>query len=357
MGNKEGGKSMRGNETIMANRLRRSKTLTLLLAVLFILSTISLPACSDNDNNTASQRVVQATVYFEDEGPAAIAWVRDGDQNFISDAILSINDRPFELIFLGDDISEEDSIPIYYLELHDLKGGDSLTFVAKRSDGTLIYTPPSAQIPMPLELVEPEPDQTIIPGEEVIVRWAGGEGGSHIAAFYADDLGEEQYLNVQKYGDVDSITVPAGIIREGGGIIGAAALSGEHSSLQIDTSSGPFDSSFFIYRDDAIAIPGQRASTSHRSCPPGQYPGHSGRCCPNNPMAKTAAGVICTAETVAIIGAIIWGVRSRIDRKTFPYCEKYCCGPAHIVLYCVNYSSLFSHGTWHAGCLCPQYGP
>jgi len=234
---------MNVNETIMANKLRRSKILSLLLVVLFTLSTMSLPACSDNDNNTPPQRVVQAMVYFEDEGPAATAWVQDGDQNFVSDAILSINNRPFEVTLFGDEASDEDSLPIYYLELHDLKGGDSLTLVAKRPDGTVIYAPPSAQIPMPLELVEPEPDQTIVPGEEVVVRWAGGDGGTHIAAFYADNLGEEQYLNVQKYGDVESITVPPGIIREGGGLVGAAVLSGDHVSLKTNTSEDQLVSS------------------------------------------------------------------------------------------------------------------
>ncbi|MBT7070037.1 MAG: hypothetical protein HN975_04010 [Anaerolineae bacterium] len=57
----------------MTNKLRRPKTLSLLLVVFFTLSTMSLPACSDNDNNTTPQRVVQAMVYFDDEGPAATA--------------------------------------------------------------------------------------------------------------------------------------------------------------------------------------------------------------------------------------------------------------------------------------------
>ena len=260
---------MRGNETIIANRLRQSKTLSLLLVVLFTLSIMSLPACSDNDNNTVPQRVVQATVYFDDEGPAATAWVQDEDQNFIPDAILSINDRPFEVTFLGDEASDENGIPIYYIELYDLKGGDSLTFVAKRPDGTVIYAPPSAQIPMSLELVEPEPDQTIVPGEEVIVRWAGGEGATHIAAFYADDLGEEQYLDVQQYGDVESITVPPGIIREGGGIIGAAALSGDHHSFQVDSGDDQLESSFVVFRDGAIEVSEskvQQALAGTRGC-------------------------------------------------------------------------------------------
>ena len=346
------------NETIMANKLRRSKTLSLLLVVLFTLSTMSLPACSDNDNNTASQRVVHATVYFDDEGPAATAWVQDGDQNFVSDAILSINGRPFELTFLGEEASDGDSMPIYYLELRDLKSGDLLTFVAKRSDGTLIYAPPSAQIPMPIELVAPEPDQPVVPGEEVVVRWAGGDGGTHIAAFYADDLGEEQYLNVQKYGEVESITVPPGILREGGGIIGAAALSGDHVSFHANASTDQIEPSFVVYRSDEVLIQGQTVLEGFSAgCPPGEKYGNAHGCCPNKPVSVASANALCAAESAAVIGLFVWGARWTMDRLAhhpcrMTECAKKACyfGPMY---YCIIYSSHYSHLSWRKGCSCP----
>ncbi len=104
------------NETFMANKSRRSRTLLLLLMVFMAFSIMCLPACSGDDDGSP-QRVVQATVYFEDEGPAAIAWVQGAAQNFVSDAILSINGRPFEVILLGDEASDEDSVPIYYMTI------------------------------------------------------------------------------------------------------------------------------------------------------------------------------------------------------------------------------------------------
>jgi hypothetical protein len=339
---------MGANETFMTSKLRRSKALSVVLVVLFTLSTMSLPACSDNDNNTTSQRVVHATVYFDDEGPAATAWVQDGDQNFFFDAVLTINNRPFELIYLGGEESDEDSVPIYHLELYDLAGGDSLTFEAKRSDGTLIYTPPTAEIPMPLELVEPELDQTIIPGEEVIVRWTGGEGGSHIAAFYADDSGEEQYLNVQKYGDVESITIPSEVIKEDGGIIGVAALSGSHSLFRENTSAAPqVESTFVVHRKAARFIPDQRNLEGlSAGCPAGQKKGVIG-CCPDEPMPKAAAIAVCAAEFVAIVGIFIWGIRCQRDE---PPC-KFTGGHAE---YCSQYSFTYSHLHWQRGCICPH---
>ena len=211
-------------------------------------------------------------------------------------------------------------MPIYYLELYDLKGGDSLTFVAKRSDGRLIYAPPSAQIPMPLELVEPVPDQPVIPGEEVVVRWAGGEGSTHIAAFYADDLGEEQYLNVQKYGDVESITVPTGIIREGGGIVGSATLSGDHSSLEANTSEAANESSFIVYRSAAIhTIAEITLEGLGADCPSGQIKGSAGICCPNQGMhSYAAAKAVCLAEHVVLVGMFIWDYRLKLDKKAYP---------------------------------------
>ena len=342
------------NQTSVANTLRRSRTLSLLLVLLFTLSTMSLPACSDSDNNTVAQRVVHATVYFDDEDPAATAWVQDGDQNFVSDAILSINGRPFEVITLGDEESDEDSVPIYYLELHDLKGGDSLTFVAKRSDGTLIYAPPAAQIPMPIELVEPEPDQAIIPGEEVVVSWTGGEGGSHIAAFYADDLGEEQYLDVQKYGEAEAITIPAGIIMEGGGIIGAASLSGDSASFQVNVGADQLDSSFVVFRQAADLIPDQTVLEGNSGgCPPGQRKGSSGRCCPDSGDSFATSTSLCMLEMVAIFGHALWGARYGIDAGKFPKCSGYV--PGHVG-YCMYYSLCFSHYKWMAGCNCPSAG-
>ncbi len=350
---------MSANETIMENKLRRSKTISLLLVVLFTLSTMSLPACSDNDNNTLPQRVAHATVYFDEEGTAAVAWVQDRDQNFVSDAILTINNRPFEVIFLGDEESDEDSVPIYYLELYDLKGGDSLTFVAKRPDGTVIYAPPSSQIPMPLELVEPEPDQTLVPGEEVVVRWAGGEGSSHIAAFYADDLGEEQYWNVQKYGDVESIKVPPGIIRDGSGIIGAVALSGDHSSVQVSTSADPVEHFFLVIRVDAVSVPIETyLDGSLTTCPTGQKIGNAGICCPNKPISGGTATKLCKFEWITGIGFIVWSARYHSDEQEYPPCKLVYSGfdlifKTNPFLYCYAYSLLFSHTKWSRGCLCP----
>lgn len=218
----------------------------------------------------------------------------------------------------------------------------------------MIYASPSVQIPMPLELVEPEPDQAIVPGEEVVVSWTGGEGASHIAAVYADDLGEEQYLDVQKYGDVEAITIPEGIIREGGGIIGAAALSGDSASFQTNASAEPLESSFVVYRGDGIPIQGQTVLEGFNAgCPSGQKVGGAGHCCTWYPAPRGWRTVtVCTAEMVAIFGIAVWGIRLAIDKANFKPCT--IPGKQTPLDYCIEYSQDWAHFVWGRGCICPS---
>ena len=334
-------------ETIMANKFSRSKELSLFIMFLFTLSTMSLSACSDNDNSTVSQRVVQAMVSFDDEGPVATAWVQDGNQNFVSDAILSINDRLFEVILLGDGESNEYSVPIYYLELYDLKGGDSLTLLAKRSDDTVIYAPSTAQIPMPMELLEPTSGQTILPGEPVTVRWAGGDGATDINTFYADNQGEELYYDIQKYGEGVSTTIPADVIREGGGIIGAAGVTGDYPLMSSGTEAKGLGSSFVIYRDAALVVEVPPYDTTDEVI--GKR--GDGAECPHNGLNDWfKARQMCTNEFVAMfVGAIVWGARWGIDAGKHPYCP-ILGGPLG---YCTRYRFRFSPHVWVTGCLCP----
>ena len=351
-------------ETIMANKFRRSKSLSLFVMLLFTFSAMSLPACSDNDNSTTSQRVVHAMISFDDEGPVATAWVQDGDQNFVSDATISINNRLFEVILLGDGESDEDSVPIYYLELYDLKGGDSLTLLAKRSDGTVIYVPPSVRIPMPLQLVEPSADQSIIPGEAVEVRWTGGEGASYIGVLYADNSGEQQYWDVQGYDDAASIAIPSEVVLEGEGIIAASALSGDHFLFLENETAEALRSTFLIYRDDAIAITtGETVAESlNDGCPSGQKKGSSGNCCPNSPDPLLKAVLTCTIGFVAIVGAALWGARWGLDANSYPPCRVIRSGSGLNVLkspmaYCQVYAATYSHYNWQKGCVCPTSVP
>ena len=339
---------MRVNEIIIASKSSRLTALLLLLVVLFALSIMYLPSCSDD--NGSPQRVVQATVYFEDEGPVAMASIQDGDKNLVSDVIITINDRPLELHFLGGELSDgvEGNVPYFYLEMPDLKGGDMLTLVVRRSDGRLIYAPPSAQIPMPIELIEPSPDQKIVPGEEMVVRWVGGEGATHIEALYGPDEGGDSYLVIRRYADVLQLTVPPGIIKEGGGIIAAAAMTGEHPSFDSGSSDDAFVSSFVVTRYTGghwevtpdIAAAGRLAQDSKKS--------DNG--CPNSGThACKGAAKICLVSTPLF--APMWAERCRIDATNHQPCHIQMC----VLTYCAAWMSCFSVNPfyWVEGCMCP----
>jgi len=241
-------------------------------------------------------------------------------------------------------------VPYFYLKLYDLKGGDSLTLVAKHSDGKLIYAPPSAQIPMPIQLIEPSPDQTILPGEEVVVRWVGGEGATHIEASYVSDQEGDIYQDVRRYGEVEQITVPSGVIKEGGGIIAAAAMSGEHPSFYSGSSEDVFISSFVVTRYQgghwAVApettLAGRLASDS--SLNDDRCPNHGSRLC-------ITAGMACILSTPLFHH--LWEERYKIDREKHSPCDL---GKTGFLMYCTAWNACFDMGyfPWVEGCLCPN---
>lgn len=148
---------------------------------------------------------------------------------------------------------------------------------------------------------------------------------------------------------MEFITVPPGTIREAGGIIGVAALSGDHSSFQINTTADTSESSFIVYRADAIAIPTAQTDSRASGCLSGYKLSvrETGVCCPDNGM-KDGATMVCLAEHMAIAGAIVWGVRWGIDARKYPKCP-YNGGP---LPYCTMYSIRYSHTSWKAGCEC-----
>ncbi len=330
---------MRNNEANTAPKLKRSAIpLAILLTSLVLVSIVCLFACSGGDDGSDTTRVVQAMVYFDENGPVAVAFVQDENKNYVSDAVLTMNDRPFEVTF------DETGIPVYYLELYDLMGGDSLTFFAKRLNGTTIYAPPSSQIPLSMELLEPVSGQTVLPGDEVLVRWAGGDGATHIAVFYGDNESKKEYWNDQEYEDVTSMTIPAGVVLQGGGIIGTAALSGDYPDFDAETGFDAFESWFVVYQDAVLAIdvPVENGAVDFAQQGDGAE-------CPNSPMDKSSASAACTGEFAAIVGGIIWGTRWGIDAGKHPYCPI----PFGPFGYCIEYSKRFSHTVWVSGCECP----
>ena len=159
---------------------------------------------------------------------------------------------------------------------------------------------------------------------------------------------------------MDSITVPLGIFTDGSGIIGAAALSGDHPWFQSHTSADQHEPSFAVYSVDGVNIKGGQVLQAFKTgCPKGQKPGQSRPCCPYYPRSKKKSTTLCLLEIGTGIGAIFWIARGIIDYKNHPQClapradDPCVCSNSNIAGYCVGYSMNYSHYHWHGGCHCP----
>ena len=150
--------------------------------------------------------------------------------------------------------------------------------------------------------------------------------------------------------------MPPGIIRDGGGIIGAAALSGDHSSVQVSTSADPVEHFFLVIRVAAVSIPNETyLERSRAGCPPDQKMGNAGICCPHRIDPYTKARDICVLDFIIAFGAIIWTARYASDAHKYPPCRYV--GPFGIpspYVYCISYKSTYAVDRWSMGCVCPS---
>lgn len=334
---------MEVNDTTTSCTPKRSIIFSFLLILLVGVSIMCMPACSSDSDNAAIQPnyIVQATVTVGDDDNYAYASVMDGDKNLVSNLNLTINGDPMTIEYLGG----EGRTPIYVMELPDLKEGDTVVFEAADQFGEIIYAPEPAVIPMAIELNEPETGQEIIAGDELLIRWAGGGEAQRIGVLYADNQGAEEYWEVRKHADGDSMTIPTGVIREGGGIIVAAAISGNYPESQPALGTGVQEPYFIVDRFAAIECDARPSAGSEEDIPSvADKPP-----CPNQPMDAAAASAACIKETQETSGSAKWGARFILDSNNHEPCRF----SGGVPSYCANYSIRFSHDIWVSGCLCP----
>jgi len=185
------------------------------IVAIVLASLLAFLGCSDSDDETSSPSyIVQATVSVEDDGPVAYALVMDGDKNLLSTLNLTINGDPMNIEYFGGangESTESDyESPYYTMDLSDLKGGDMVVFEARDQFGAIIYAPEPAVIPMAIELLEPEEGQELMAGDEVIIRWTGGEGAEVFSAAYAALDGSVLYTVEEPPGGAGSVRIPTG---------------------------------------------------------------------------------------------------------------------------------------------------
>lgn len=326
-------------------------TLTILIRFILFLSILYFPACSSDENSGVQPNyIVQATISVENDGPVAFALVMDEDLNSVDTLNLTINGDPMSLEYLtnteGTSTETGDTFPYYTMDLPDLIGGDTVVFEARNQFDRIIYAPEPAIIPMAIELLEPEEGQEIVAGDEVIIRWTGGEGAKIFSAAYAALEGAESYT-VDVASDGESVTIPAGQTGEGDAVLGVGAISGEVQVISsFDENWLSYESFFLISREIGIittVLPPDGVTTSagsnQDSCKAvGKMPGVTG-----------VPEMACGAQFAALgIGAIIWENRRQCDLNN-PDNER-CRKATTNFTYCVNYGIDLGHGNWHPGC-------
>ena len=326
-----------------------TSTLPIFFCFLLFASIMCVPACSSDNDNTGVQPnyIVQATISVEDDGPVAFALVMDGDENLIDTLNLTINGNPMTIEYLtdADGVSAEtgDGSPYYTMDLSDLKGGDMVVFEARDQFGAIIYAPEPAVIPMAIELLEPEEGQEILAGDELLIRWTGGDGAEVFSVAYAALDGSALFSDDLLQGASGTFTVPAGQTVEGTGIVGVGAITGDISV--IDTFDSEFisrESYLLITRSVGVEVPAKSAQSvleASRICPSGD-PG----------MASIDAIPACTGEFAALgIGAIIWENRRQAALKV---CDNECCrSTTNNWEYCIQYGKMAGHASWNPHCL------
>ena len=225
-----------------------------------------------------------------------------------------------------------------------------VVFEARDQLGAIVYAPEPAVIPMAVELFEPVEGQEIMEGDELLIRWAGGDGAEIFSTAYAALDGSVLYRDDIDPGETGEFTVPPGQTVAGTAIVGVGALSGDASV--IDTLDNDFltdKSSFIVSRGvyatlEVLPVGGttvMRTSRTGTGCP---YAGDG---------SWGNARRACILQFAAFgIGFAIWSARAGIETNRLP-CMKACMDKTSNGDYCTMYLSV--HGwAWKAGCLaCP----
>ena len=306
---------MDDNRTFIVGRIWRSAGLNFLIIVLLAASIMCMPACSsDNDNSGVQPNyTVQATVSVEEDGPVASALVMDGDKNLLDTLDLTINGDPMIIEYLGGDEEESteagDGSPIYTMDLPDLKGGDMVVFEARDQFGVIIYAPEPAVIPMAIELIEPTEGQELVAGDEVIIRWTGGEAeGVTFGAGYESLDGESSYF--KDTAQSKELTIPVGQTQSGNGVIGAGAVTGETQLLSLTSDELMEVSYFFVSTATGISL--SVADSTNSLTFPASVPAG----CPDRGYHDQGRSIAhCVSEAVLSLGFsnIIWINRHSYD--------------------------------------------
>ena len=226
-------------------------------------------SCNGNAAKTVLSQgtnyIVQAFGMVDELDISIFARVVDQEQHLSSDAMLTVNGEPMNIGFfpaeafnmnqadntpadIANNVQAEptgDYEPYYFLDSFHLSQGDTVNFAARGSGGFTLYSG-SSVVPKKITLIEPPPDAIFLPGQEVHVKWEGGEPFTCFEVVYVQADGEDTYPSGLLEGQQE-YTIPAGVIQEGDVVI---AVSGFECTQYRNSIEAPNFSGFYLAVSD-----------------------------------------------------------------------------------------------------------
>ena len=160
---------------------------------ILLIGFLGFSGCSSSDAESSPAYNVQAIGMVNGSELSVNAYVMDQEERLSSDAMITINGGPMNIgFFSAQDLNNEgeDSLtdnnptvqgvpsgdfqPFYFLDSFDLNEVDTVNFVATGRTGTTLLTS-SNVVPERITLLEPSTDATFLTGEEVYIKWEGGD--------------------------------------------------------------------------------------------------------------------------------------------------------------------------------------
>ena len=201
---------------------------------ILLIGLLGFSGCSSSDAESSPAYNVQAFGLVDGSGLSVSAYVMDQEENLSSDAMLTINDEPMNIgFFAAEDLNmdQEDSLPdainhtvrgvpsgdyqhFYFLDSVALNEGDTANFVARGRNGSTLYSS-SVVVPGKITLIEPPPDATFLPGQEVYIKWEGAEPSTCFVVVYVGGEAGDVIYSSELLVDQREYTIPAGVLEEG----------------------------------------------------------------------------------------------------------------------------------------------
>ena len=201
------------------------------IGILFI-GLLGFSGCSSSDAESNPAYNVQAIGMINGSELSVSAYVMDQEEKLSSDAMITINGEPMNIGFFSAEdlnIDGEDSLtdnnptvqgvpsgdfqPFYFLDSSDLNEVDTVNFVARGRNGTTLLTS-SNVVPEKLTLIEPSADATFFTGQEVYIKWEGGDPNTCFEVSYVGGSEAVSY-STGWIEDMYEYTITAGIIDSG----------------------------------------------------------------------------------------------------------------------------------------------